>query len=53
MTEPLIFDGLTYISINDDASGPHLSTENLSHLRNLICGATCHAILSAHPPSKT
>jgi hypothetical protein len=32
MTEPLIIDGLTYISIRDAAAASHLSTEYLARL---------------------
>jgi hypothetical protein len=32
MTDPLIIDGLTYISIRDAAVASHLSTEYLSRL---------------------
>lgn len=32
MTEPLIFDGLTYLPIKDAAAGSHFSTEYLARL---------------------
>jgi hypothetical protein len=35
MTQPLLFDGLTYIPIKEASAGSHLSTEYLSRLARL------------------
>jgi hypothetical protein len=42
MTEPLVIDGLTYISIRDFASASHLSTEYLARLarQHRLCART-------------
>ncbi len=40
MSEPLIFDSLTYIPIKDAAAGSHLSTEYLARLHACIGART-------------